>query len=126
MKLALYPLIDIMQLTSNTFNLLSINQELGIVTAGFVAGSLLAIVYLLPLILLVSYFKKFKPSTKLLKINLVIWLGSISTIVIAEFFNSTSIMMFSTGGFVLATICLTTLAITRVIMNRVKSPLLAQ
>jgi DNA-binding beta-propeller fold protein YncE len=126
MKLVLYPLIDIMQLTSNTFNLLSINQELGIVTAGFVAGSLLAIVYLLPLILLVSYFKKFKPSTKLLKINLAIWLGSISTIVIAEFFNSTSIMIFSTGGFVLATICLTTLAITRGIMNRVKSPLLAQ
>jgi hypothetical protein len=32
-------------------------------------------------------------------------------------------MMSSTGGFILTTICLTTLVITRVIMNRVKSPL---
>ena len=123
MKLALYPLIDIMQLTSNTFNLLSLNPELGIVVAGFVAGSLLAIVYLLPLALLLSYLKKFKPSNKLIKIILVLWLGSIATIVISEFFNSALIMMSSTGGFILTTICLTTLVITRVIMNRVKSPL---
>jgi len=59
-----YPLIGILHLSSIVFSLLSLGSELDVVIAGLVASSLIAMVYVIPWVLLLSVLKKFRPSTK--------------------------------------------------------------
>jgi len=117
MKVVLYPLIGVLHLSSEAFSLLSFNPELGVMMAGLVASSLIGIVYFLPLVLLVSFFKRFKPSERTIRLAALVWGGSALTMVLAGVAMSSIVMMASTGIFVLATICLTTLAMLRSAMK---------
>ena len=110
MKVALYPLIGILEVSYGAFRLLSFSPELGIIMAGLVASALIGLVYLSPVVLLVCLVRKFRPSKKLVIATAMIWAGSTTAIALAEVSTSPALMMVSTGAFVLATICIATLA----------------
>jgi hypothetical protein len=109
MKGVLYPLVGVLQISETVFSLLSFTPELGIVATGFVASSLIALIYLVPLALVISYLKRYTPSFILICALGIIWLSSLAAIGLAELTQSTNIMMTASGTFVLATMSLTLL-----------------
>ncbi len=115
MKVVLYPLIGILQVSSAAFSVFSFLPELGIIVAGLIASALIGIIYFLPLALIVSLKKKFKVSEKIIRLLGLIWIGSVLTVVIAEIFQAPSMMMLSTGAFVLVTIATATLISLRIV-----------
>jgi hypothetical protein len=117
-KGVLYPLIGILHLSSAVFSLFSFSSELGVVVAGLVASAFIAIVYVMPWILVFSFLKKFKPSRRIIHLSCLVWTGSVLAIAIAEVATSSLLMTASTGTFVLATMTLTTLALTETITRR--------
>jgi peptide/nickel transport system substrate-binding protein len=110
MKIVLYPLIGILHLSSITYSVLSFNPEIGVIAAGLVASSLIAIIYLLPVVLLVSLIKKIKVSLKVLQIAGVIWLTTIIALFISEITSNALLMRLSSGTFVITTMVITILA----------------
>jgi hypothetical protein len=118
MKVILYPLIGILHLSSAAFSLFSFSPELGVVMAGLVASSLIAMVYFTPWALLFSFLKKLMPSARSIRLTGLVWAGSVVAMALAEAATSSPLMMASTGAFVLVTICLTTLASTRALTKR--------
>jgi desulfoferrodoxin (superoxide reductase-like protein) len=118
MKIVLYPLIGILHIGAQIFSLLSFNSELGVVMAGLVASAFIAIVYVTPTILFLSWLRKFKLPWKMVRWMSLIWAGSVLTMLIAIVSTSSLLMMISTSIFVVVTISLTTLAITNQITNR--------
>lgn len=117
MKIVLYPLIGILRSSSLIFSLFSFSPELGVVMAGLVASSLIAVVYVMPGVLLLSFLKKFRPSTKTVRLMGLIWAGNIVAIALAEATMSPLLMMAASGAFVIVTICLTTLVTTKAVME---------
>ncbi len=118
MKVVLYPLIGILQVSSAVFSVFSFSPELGVVIAGSVASSLIGVTYFLPLALILSFFKKFKVSAKIPRLTGLIWACSIATICVAEISKSPLMMMVATGAFVLITITTATLTSLRIISKR--------
>ncbi|MFC1486594.1 NosD domain-containing protein [Thermoproteota archaeon] len=110
MKVVLYPLMGILHLSSTSFSVFSIIPEMSIVIAGFVASSLIAVVYVVPWIFLLRFFKKFKVPIKSFFCIGIGWIISIVFITVAEVVKSSPIMTVSTGAFVLLTMALTTLS----------------
>jgi peptide/nickel transport system substrate-binding protein len=102
MKVALYPLINVLQVSEGIFSFLSFSPELAVVTTGFVASALIAVIYLLPLTLIISYFRKVPFLKNLFRAVGMIWLVSLTSIVVAEASQSSVLMMTATGTFVLA------------------------
>jgi len=124
MRVILYPLMGALHVSFTVFAVFGFNSELGVVMAGFVASSLISLVYVTPWALLLSFLKKFRPSKRILRLAGVIWIGSIAAIALAEAAISPLLMMASTGAFVLATMSLIPLALARTIMKRyMHSPL---
>lgn len=113
LKVILYPLMGVLQLSSAVFSLFSFLPELGVVLAGLVASTLIAIVYILPWVLLLCLLKKFKLSVKSIRWMGLVWVGSLMSIALAGAIRSSLLMMVSAGTCVLTTMCLTTLALTR-------------
>lgn len=72
--------------------------------AGWIASSLIEIVYFILIVLIVRQKKKFQVSTNLIHTRGTIWIRSVLILVIAEGFQIPSMMMVSTGAFVLVTI----------------------
>ena len=122
MKVLLYPLIAILHLSSVTFSFLSFSPELGVVIAGLVASSLIAIVYAVPWVLALGFIRKFRPSSKTIRLMSLVWAISVAGIALAEAAMYSSLMMVSTGAFVLTTMCLVTLAATRAAMRNQNKP----
>jgi len=100
------------------FSFLSYIPELGVVLAGLVASSLIAVVYVVPLIAALSFIRNLKPSTKAILLTTKVWGGSLVATILAEATMFSPLMMVSTGAFVVTTIFLTTLAVTRATMHR--------
>jgi peptide/nickel transport system substrate-binding protein len=115
LKAILYPLIGVLQLSSTVFSLSSYLPELGVVLAGLVASTLIAVIYILPWVLLRCLLKKFKLSARSIRWMSLVWVGSLASIALAEATRSSLWMMVSTGTLVLTTMYLTTLALTRAI-----------
>lgn len=118
MKVVLYPLIGILRLSYLVFSLFSFSPELGVVMAGLVASSLIAVVYVMPWVLLLGFLKKFRLSTKTARLMGLIWAGNVVAIALAETQQSPLLMMAASGAFIIVTICLTTLATTKAVMER--------
>lgn len=108
MKAVLYPLIGALHVSSVAFSIFSFSPELAVVVAGLVASALIALVYVTPWFLLLSFLKKFRPSTKIIRIAGLIWTCSMVTMIFAEVTTSSLLMMISTAAFVLTTMALTT------------------
>ncbi len=117
MKVLLYPLMGTLHLSAALYSLLSFLPELGIVLAGIVASALLAIIYLLPGMVLLCRYRRVTLSGRLLRWLGWVWWGSLLSMVVAGAAQSSGLMMASTGITVLATMCLTTLILTRVVLK---------
>jgi hypothetical protein len=118
MKMVLYPLIGILHVRSAVFSVFSFLPELGIIFAGLIASSLIGMVYVLPVALIFRYFRKFKVSEKTTRLLDLVLISSVLVLVLAEIFQVPSIMMLSTGTFVLVTIATATLTSLRIISKR--------
>ena len=119
MKVILYPLIGILSLSSVVFSLFTFSPELGVVVTGLVASSLIGVVYVAPLALLLSMLKKFRLSSKIIRLTGLVWAGNVVLTALAEALVSPPLMMVATGAFVILTICFTTLVVVRAVMQRV-------
>jgi hypothetical protein len=115
MRVLLYPLIGILHLSSSAFSLFSFLPEVGVLVAGFVASSLIALVYFTPGVLLLGYFKKYRPSVIVTRTFCMFWAGSIILMAFAWISRSSLFMMMSTGSFVLVTMGLTSLVTLRLV-----------
>ncbi len=118
MKVVLYPLIGILQVSSTVFSVFSFLPEFGVVVAGLIASSLIGIVYFTPIALIVSLKKKFKVSEKSIRQMGLILISSVLLLIVAEGFQVPSMMMVSTGAFVLVTMATATLNALRIITKR--------
>lgn len=114
-KVILYPLIGILHLSSQSYALLSFNPELGIVTAGLIASSLIGIAYFsITATVLLTLIKRIAGKTlnlSQLRIMTVPWLLSIAMIVLGESAQSRPLMMASTAFFVLVNLSSSALAV---------------
>jgi hypothetical protein len=110
----LYPLLRILHLGVIVNNTLTFNSELGIVVTGLVVSALIGFVYFTPLTLIPLYAAKKwrKNALKLswLKILLLLWLTSLSMILLGKRSYPPTLMMISTGLLVLLTVTLASLA----------------
>lgn len=111
----LYPLIGALQVSEGVFGLLSVTPELAIVTTGIVASGMLAFIYLVPLALAISYYRNYSPSLMLIQAVGILWLASVSAIVIAEISHSSPLMMTATGILVLTMMGVTILFSLKVV-----------
>jgi len=122
MKGALYPLIGILHLSSMTHSAFASSPELGIVVTGFVASSLIGIVYFtIPATALLATVKRSKKKTlktKQLKLLAVPWLISVTLIIIGEITLSPAIMMTATASFVLITLVSSAIVVANKIVQR--------
>ena len=110
MKILLYPLIGLLHISASTYSLLSFHHEFAIIASGLVASLLIGIIYIMPLALMIYFFKKVKIHPALLRTSSLIWVLSVAGIVASEMTRWSSLMMFSTAIFVLTTMILATLS----------------
>lgn len=73
MKVVLYPLIGTLHISSVAFSIFSFSPELAVVVTGLIASSLIALVYVTPWVLLLSFLNKFRPSTKIIRFVGLVW-----------------------------------------------------
>ncbi len=106
-KILLYSLIGILHISSTTYTIFEFNPEIGVVVSGLIACSLIALTYLLPPILAVNYFTKYKWLKGTPRIFGIIWVINILLMVFAEITLYSPLMTLSTGVFVIATIGVT-------------------
>jgi len=115
MKAVLYPLIGILHIASLTCTLLPFNPELGVITAGLIASSLIGAVYFSPpAILMVLAVKRLKSEVsgeKTMKALALFWLMSVVLIFVGEITLSQIMMMAATASFVLTTLALSAAAV---------------
>ncbi len=106
----LTPLLAILHVSANVHTPLSSSPELAAVCTGFVASTLIGIVYFSPLVAvwMAVYRKRTGKSAQLSRRTLSSMIGlvggALGLIVAAEIFHSYSLMQIATGSFVLATI----------------------
>jgi hypothetical protein len=93
---------------------LSFNAEFAIVMAGFVAATLIGLVYIAPVVTLAFLISKrlksniaLPSATRALCFAAIPWIVSLALIVVAEIALSPLLMMVATGAFVILTIALT-------------------
>ncbi len=98
------PLIGVLQVSEQVFAVMSGSPELGIILAGGIASTLLAVIYLVPGALLVSLWTRRKPSKYWLTALGLLWLGSVTAIGLAELLHLEWLMGTAASTFVLATI----------------------
>ncbi len=119
MKVILFPLLNILQVSSKTFSFLNFNVELAVITAGLIASIGIGIIYFSPFLFL---YLRVRRNSKFCKSCLrylsKLWIISISLIVIGEFFALHFVMMMGTTLFVLATIGISAFATSSILINR--------
>ena len=113
MKLLLYPLIGILHLASSTYLWFSFSPELGVLVSGIMASSLIGVVYVTPCVLILCWLTKNKITVKAIRQQSLLWLLGIAGILSAETIQSQIVMMLSTAGFVLTSMCVSSLLLTR-------------
>ncbi len=114
MRVALQPLLNILDVATVTFSALSFNSEFAIVATGFVAATLIGLVYFLPMTTLALLgFKRFRSSrdfpcaSKALRFTAIPWLISVVMLAVAEIALAPNLIMAATLAFVFMTIVLT-------------------
>ena len=105
-KIILYPLIGILHISSTAYWVFGFNPEVGVVIAGFVACALIALTYLLPSILTISYLTKRHQYSKVTRMLGFTWIVSVLSMILGEITLYEQLMTLSTGAFVIATIAL--------------------
>jgi peptide/nickel transport system substrate-binding protein len=121
MKIALYPLIKVLQVSVNAYSMLNFNPELAIVFSGFIVSFLIGIVYFFPstMVLALLIRKKYAIRFQGLKLLLLLLFASIALIAIGELMALSLLMTVSTAMFVLVTIALS-IAIAFMVLDKIK------
>ncbi|MCW4033393.1 MAG: hypothetical protein NWF08_08420 [Candidatus Bathyarchaeota archaeon] len=124
MKLALYPLLGILHVSAVTYSIFSFTPELAVILSGFVASSLIGLIYFTPttlgLTMITRKFKGTKLNTgHLMPIAILVFL-SILSILIGEITRITMLVQIATATFVLSIIYLTSLFATMKIAKRTR------
>jgi peptide/nickel transport system substrate-binding protein len=107
-RILIYPLIGILQVASKVHTISSLNSELGVMITGFVASSLIGLVYDAPWItvLLVTMKKRRRFEMKLYYLVPFAgaWVASLLMIGVAMLFITELLMMLATVAYVLLTL----------------------
>jgi len=112
LKVLLYPLIKILSLAELASRPFVFNAELGASVAGLVASGLIGAVYVFPMMLIALVLicrRRMLSSRKPILSLTSLFLVSILTLIVSEFFKLASAMMFATSTLVLTTILLSSL-----------------
>lgn len=106
-RLFLYPLINILEITVVTYNFFNMNKEIGIIFAGIVASSLIGLVYFAPSMTFILFFVRNRISRivglKFLKYLFVAQTGSLCLVCLALVFEMSLLLIISTSALVLST-----------------------
>ena len=119
MQVILKPLLEILQLSTVIFSLLSFSSEFAIVAAGFIASALIGLVYFVPpttmILIAVARLRKHWAVSKyncLKKILVTLWAASVTAVLLGELSVMPVLMMFATSVFVILTIANVTEAVS--------------
>jgi hypothetical protein len=114
-RVMIYPLLGILALSTSVYDSLAFNSELGIVSAGITASSLVGLLYFAPLGAALGIANR-KRHWNMSKARLALtcsWAASIASIAIAEIAGIEGVMMFGTSLLVLSAISTVVIAIAR-------------
>ncbi|MEM3507191.1 MAG: CFI-box-CTERM domain-containing protein [Candidatus Bathyarchaeia archaeon] len=119
MKIVLYPLIKMLQLSAYAYSMLRFNPEVAIIISGFVASALIGMIYFSPITIALAFLIKRRYAIKIqgLKLSLLFLIVSIALMIIGEITALPSIMRISTVMFVLVTIILVIIAYSRILLK---------
>jgi len=124
MKVLLYPLIGILHVAAMTYNAFSFSHELAVVMAGLVASALIGVVYFSPLaILALVLLRKYRKTTLRigqLRVLAIVWVASLSMILVGEVALLPALVMPSTAVFVLSTLSLGALSVAAALLRRIR------
>jgi hypothetical protein len=109
-KIALYPLIGILRLSAQAYDLLSFNPEAAVIAAGFIASLLMGFIYLSPLALALSI--AWKGSLKAFKGFPAAVPTSLLIAAVGEASTSQFIMRIATAMLVLSTLAFAVITIS--------------
>jgi len=114
MRIAIYPLMGILELSSMTYSALAFSPELAIVTAGVVASALIGVIYLTPIALFLVRFlaKRRMFNTYMLKALSVSCLFVSATLTLGELTGVFGLLAVATSALVLTTLVSTTLLLS--------------
>jgi len=123
-KVLLYPLIGIMHLAATTYNAFSFSYELAVVMALLVASALIGVVYFSPLaILALVLLRRYRKTTLRigqLRVLAMVWVASLSMILVGEVALLPALMIASTAVFVLSTLSLGALSVATALLRRIR------
>lgn len=121
-KVILYPLIGILHLSAATYSMFNFNSEIAVVMAGFMASALIGVVYFSPIGVLISSKKRTSNLTNsIYKMLLLVWFGSMISIVVGESASISSVLMLGTSVFVLSVLSLFALTVGKICFTVVES-----
>jgi PGF-pre-PGF domain-containing protein len=108
MRAALQPLLSILEISAATYRLFPSNSELGVVSAGLVASSLIGLVYVVPPATLVAVAVRrrrgsLSPPRKV-GFLAIPWAASMALLVIGEALSLPAVLMAATASLVLLTV----------------------
>jgi PGF-pre-PGF domain-containing protein len=108
MRAVLQPLLSILELSAATYRLFPSNGELGVVSAGLVASSLIGLVYVVPPATLVSVAVRRRrgslPPPRKVGFLAIPWAASMALLAIGEALSLPAVLMAATASLVLLTV----------------------
>jgi hypothetical protein len=114
-RVLIYPLLGILALSTFVYDSLAFSSELGIVSAGVTASSLVGLLYFAPFGAVLGIASR-KRRWNMSKAGLVLacsWAASVAAIALAELARIESVMMFGTSLLVLSAISTVVIAVAR-------------
>jgi len=105
-RVALYPLIAILQLSSATYSALTFSPEFAVVVAGIVASALIGIVYLSPAMFVITRLaaRKKKPAIPARKICSISFAIAVAALLFGELTGSFGVLAVASSALVLTTL----------------------
>jgi hypothetical protein len=114
-RVLVYPLLGILAISSSVYDSLAFSSELGIVSAGVAASSLVGLIYFAPLAAALGIANR-KRRWDMSKAGLVLaccWAAGVAAIALAEVAGMQTVMMFGTSLLVLSAISTVVIAVAR-------------
>lgn len=123
-KYSLYPLIGILHISEIVCKTLSFNLEIGVISAGIIAATMIGLVYFAPPFIIITYLTKRCPSRRTFKPIIAIWLIAIVGTYLSTITQSATAAMMFTSILVLTSIVMSVMLTIRLViteeMNRNK------
>lgn len=114
-RILIHPLLGILTLSTSVYDSLAFSSELGIVSAGITASTLVGLLYFAPLgvALGIANRKRRWDMSRARLVLMCTWMASVAAIVLAEIAGMQAAMMFGTSLLVLSAISTAVIAVAR-------------